>query len=183
VLTATVQIKIPSITEVAVGSLRGLNGGGLIVQSSFFPFVIMPDIVLCQYAINLLTIVMNSTKEVCIMGKYITIIAIPIALFAFLLFSPLSAEAQFGFGPKQVQKKSHQAILSTTQGRFVFGQVSESSEDKFMLDTFTGRLWRLNKRTNVGLCLTVIPYYNKDGKCSSLPPKTPALQGKGAKEK
>ena len=117
------------------------------------------------------------------MGKHITIIAIPIALFIFLLFFTLSAEAQFGFPPKQVQKKSHQAILSTSQGRFAFGQVSESREDKFMLDTVTGRLWRLTKRTDVGLCLTVIPYYSEDGKCSSLPPKIPALQGKGAKEK
>ena len=112
------------------------------------------------------------------MGKHITIIAIPIALFSFLLFSPLSAEAQFGFTPKQVQKKSHQAILSTTQGRFAFGQVSESSEDKFMLDTFTGRLWRLTKRTDVGLCLIVIPYHSNDGKCSSLPTKIPGLHGK-----
>jgi len=117
------------------------------------------------------------------MGKHITIIAIPMALFSFLLFFPLSAEAQFGFTPKQVQKKSHHAILSTPQGRFVFGQVSESTEDKFMLDTVTGRLWRLSKRTDVGLCLTVIPYYSKDGKCSSVPPKIPAFQGKGAKEK
>ena len=117
------------------------------------------------------------------MDKHITIIAIPMALFSFLLFFPLSAEAQFGYTPKQVQKKSHQAILFTTQGRFVFGQVSESSEDKFMLDTVTGMLWRLTKRTDVGLCLTVIPYYSKDGTCSSLPPKIPALQGKRAKEK
>jgi len=117
------------------------------------------------------------------MDKHITRIAIPIALFSFLLFSPLSVEAQFGFTPKQVQKESHHAILATTQGRYVFGQVSESSEDKFMLDTVTGRLWRLTKRTDVGLCLTVIPYYNEDGKCSSLPPKPPASQGKAAKEK
>jgi len=117
------------------------------------------------------------------MGKHVTIIAILIALFSFLLFSPLSTEAQFGFTPKQVQQKSHQGVLSTAQGRFAFGQVSESSEDKFMLDTFTGRLWRLNKRTDIGLCLTVIPYRSKDGKCSSLPEKIPASKGKGAKEK
>jgi hypothetical protein len=126
---------------------------------------------------------MNSRKEVNIMGKHVTIIAILIALFSFLLFSPLSTEAQFGLTPKQVQKKSHQGVLSTAQGRFAFGQVSESSEDKFMLDTFTGRLWRLSKRTDVGLCLTVIPYHSKDGKCSSLPEKIPASKGKGAKEK
>ena len=126
---------------------------------------------------------MNSRKEVNIMGKHATIIAILITLFSFLLFSPLSTEAQFGLTPKQVQKKSHQGVLSTAQGRFAFGQVSESSEDKFMLDTFTGRLWRLNKRTDIGLCLTVIPYRSKDGKCSSLPEKIPASKGKGAKEK
>jgi len=117
------------------------------------------------------------------MGKHVTIIAILIALFSFLLFSPLSTEAQFGFTPKQVQQKSHQVLLSTAQGRFAFGQVSESSEDKFMLDTVTGRLWRLNKRTDIGLCLTVIPYRSKDGKCASLPEKIPASKGKGAKEK
>ena len=117
------------------------------------------------------------------MGKQITIVTIFIGLVSFLLFFPLRVEAQFGFTPKQVQKETHHAILSTTQGRFAFGQVSESSEDKFMLDTVTGRLWRLTKRTDVGLCLTVIPYYSKDGTCSSLPPKTPALQGKAAKKK
>jgi len=117
------------------------------------------------------------------MRKHVTIIAISIALFSFSLFHPLSAKAQFGFTPKQVEKKSHQNVLSTAQGRFAFGQISESSDDKFMLDTFTGRLWRLNKRTDIGLCLTVIPYHSKDGKCSSLPPKIPALQGKGAEEK
>ena len=117
------------------------------------------------------------------MGKHVRIIAIFITLFSFLLFSPLSAEAQFGLTPKQVQKKAHQGVLSTAQGRFAFGQVSESSEDKFMLDTFTGRLWRLNKRTDSGLCLTVIPYRSEDGKCSSLPEKIPASKGKGAKKK
>ena len=117
------------------------------------------------------------------MGKYVTIIAIPIAFLSFLLFSPLRTEAQFGLTPKQVQKKSHQSVLSTAQGRFAFGQVSESSEDKFMLDTVTGRLWRLNKRTDIGICLTVIPYRSNDGKCSPLPEKIPALKGKGAKEK
>ena len=117
------------------------------------------------------------------MGKHVRIITILISFFSFLLFSPLSTEAQFGFTPKQVQKKSHQGVLSTTQGRFAFGQVSESSEDKFMLDTFTGRLWKLNKKTDIGLCLTVIPYRSKDGKCSSLPEKIPASRGKGAKKK
>jgi len=126
---------------------------------------------------------MNSAREVTIMAKDLKIIAISIALFSLLLFSPLRAEAQFGFSSKQVQQESHQGVLSTSQGRFAFGQISDSSEDKFMLDTLTGRLWRLNKRTDIGLYLTVIPYRSEDGTCSPLPPETPALEGKEAKEK
>ena len=105
------------------------------------------------------------------MGKYVTIIAVLIALFSFLFFSPLSVDAQFGFTPQQVPQKSHQAVLSTAQGRFAFGQVSDSSEDKFMLDTFTGRLWRLGKRTDIGICLTTVPYRSAEGECSPLPEK------------
>ena len=107
------------------------------------------------------------------MGKYVTIIAILIALFSFLFFSPLSVDAQFGFTPQPVPQKSQQAVLSAAQGRFAFGQVSDSSEDKFMLDTFTGRLWRLGKRTDIGLCLTPVPYRSEDGECSALPEPIP----------
>jgi len=103
------------------------------------------------------------------MGKYLTCIALGIALFVFLLFSPLSVDAQFGFQQQPVMQQSHQAVLSAAQGRFAFGQVSDSSEDKFMLDTFTGKLWRLGKRTDIGLCLTPVPYRSEDGECSPLP--------------
>ena len=117
------------------------------------------------------------------MSKYLTIIGIPITLFLLLLLTPSSTQAQFGFTPKQVQEQSHHGVLSTTQGRFAFGQVSESREGTFMLDTVTGRLWRLTKRTDIGLCLTAIPYHSNDGKCSSLPPHIPELHSKGAKGK
>jgi hypothetical protein len=112
---------------------------------------------------------MNHREEGTTMGKYVTIIAILIALSLFLVFSPLTVDAQFGFTPPQAPQKSQQAVLSTSQGRFAFGQISDSSDDKFMLDTFTGRLWRLGKRTDIGLCLTTIPYRSKDGECSALP--------------
>ena len=62
VLTATVHIEIPPIKEVTVASLHGLNGDGLIVQSSFFPSVIMPDILLCGYGISRLPIVMKNNE-------------------------------------------------------------------------------------------------------------------------
>lgn len=103
------------------------------------------------------------------MGRYVMIIAVLTVLFSFLFFSPLSVDAQFGFTPQQVPQQSKQAVLSSAQGRFAFGQVSDSSEDKFMLDTFTGRLWRLGKRTDIGLCLTPVPYRSEDGECSALP--------------
>ena len=117
------------------------------------------------------------------MSKYLTIIGIPIAFFSLLLLTPSSTSAQFGFTPKQAQEKAHHGVLSTTQGRFAFGQVSESSEGTFMLDTVTGRLWRLTKKTDIGLCLTAIPYQSNDGKCSSMPPHIPELYSKGGKEK
>ena len=112
---------------------------------------------------------MHRRKGVGTMGKYVLYIAGLIALFSFLFFSPLNVDAQFGFTPQQVPQQSQQVVLSTAQGRFVFGQVSDSSDDKFMLDTFTGRLWRLGKRTDIGLCLTPVPYRSKDGACSALP--------------
>jgi nitrate/nitrite transporter NarK len=118
-----------------------------------------------------------------IMGKHISVIAILTAFFVLLLFSPVSVDAQFGFQPQQVPEKSHQAVLSTAQGRFAFGQVSDSSDDKFMLDTFTGRLWRLSKRTDIGLCLTAVPYRSEDGECSPLPDNIPVSPGKASKEK
>jgi hypothetical protein len=61
-MTATVHSEVPLITEVAVSSLHGLNGDGLIVQSSFFPSVIMPDILLCGYGITRLPIVMKNNE-------------------------------------------------------------------------------------------------------------------------
>lgn len=126
---------------------------------------------------------MNFIMKANKMGKHINIIAIVVALFSFLLFSPLSAKAQFGFSSKQVQQESHQGVLSTSQGRFAFGQISDSTEDKFMLDTFTGRLWKLNKRTDIGLFLKVIPYRSEDGICTPLPSKILAPEGKDAKDK
>lgn len=112
------------------------------------------------------------------MGTKISVIAIFIALSVFLFFSPLSVDAQFGFQPQQVPQKSHQAVLCTAQGRFAFGQISDSSDDKFMLDTVTGRLWRLTKRTDIGLCLTSVPYRSEDGEYSPLPEKIPVSKGK-----
>ncbi len=34
-------------------------------------------------------------------------------------------------------------LASTTEGRYVFGQISDFRSDQFLLDTQTGRLWQL----------------------------------------
>jgi len=118
-------------------------------------------------------------KEVTTMAKYLTCIALGIGLFVFLLFSPLAVDAQFGFQSQPAAPESHQAVLCTSEGRFAFGQVSDSSDDKFMLDTATGRLWRLNKRTDIGLCLTPVPYRSEDGEYTVLPGEIPVSKEKG----
>lgn len=33
--------------------------------------------------------------------------------------------------------------LSSASGRYVFGQISDFRRDQYMLDTLTGRLWRI----------------------------------------
>jgi hypothetical protein len=116
----------------------------------------------------------NLRKEVNTMKMFVKSIAILVMLSSCAFFAPSIVGAQpFGFGTPQVPEKSQQTVLSSPQGRFAFGQVSDSSEDKFMLDTFTGRLWRLSKRTDIGICLTAVPYRSEEGECSPLPEKIP----------
>ena len=106
------------------------------------------------------------------MGIYGKIIVIFMALPLLVLYSSMSVCAQpLGFGSPQPQQKSQQQILSSANGRFVFGQISDSSKDQFMLDTFTGRLWRITKRTDIGICLTSVPYRSAEGEYSALPEK------------
>ena len=56
-----------------------------------------------------------------------------------LLSFPIFAFAQ---QPVEVYPPQ-QKILSSYNGRFVFGQFSDSSKDQFLLDTQTGRLWQI----------------------------------------
>lgn len=38
---------------------------------------------------------------------------------------------------------SNAKVLGTDTGRYVFGQISDFRSDQFLMDTETGRLWRL----------------------------------------
>lgn len=54
-------------------------------------------------------------------------------------------------------KLPQQKILSSQQGRYVFGQISEFRKDQFLLDTFTGRLWQVVLNENERIRLEPVP--------------------------
>jgi hypothetical protein len=88
-----------------------------------------------------------------------------------LLFSVLYANnslAQtFGMTPEKEEMEGR--VLSSENGRFVFGQISRSDKDKFMLDTHTGRLWRISENSKVGMYLKPVKYQNSKGEYTELP--------------
>jgi hypothetical protein len=91
-------------------------------------------------------------------------------LISLLLLSATTVFSQpFGIGASQAQKESQYEILNTAGGRFVFGQISDSSKDKFMLDTVTGRLWQIAETGEAGMFLRAVPYRTADGKLSHMP--------------
>jgi len=77
-------------------------------------------------------------------------------------------------------KIPQQKMLSSSGGRFVFGQISDFRRDQYMLDTQTGRLWQIamRKPTNPDgtessgdefAILQPIPYSDFDGKLGVTP--------------
>ena len=89
-------------------------------------------------------------------------------LCALLLFcvNPVHGEP-LGIGP-QLGPERHEA-LSSQNGRFVFGQISGSGKDQFMLDTRTGRIWQIAESGEVGLFLRAVPYKTADGEYTPVP--------------
>lgn len=98
-------------------------------------------------------------------------------------FLAVDASAQpIGLMPSQVGQKPQPNVLCSPVGRFVFGQVSDSKKDQFMLDTMTGRLWRISETGEVGIFLTPVLYRTKDGKYEPLPDAVPGgVPSEGAK--
>jgi hypothetical protein len=86
-----------------------------------------------------------------------------------LLLMAETARAQFGLSGSQASRIESGSVLCSSTGRFVFGQVSESSKDQFMLDTATGRLWRIAETGEIGLHLRPVPYRNEEGKLTLVP--------------
>ncbi len=86
----------------------------------------------------------------------------------FMLFAPtLDAWAQ---------SRNQPAVLGG-QGRFVFGQINEFNADQYMLDTQTGRLWRLVDTANgEGSVLEPVPYLHPGGGLQAMPPDGSQIQ-------
>jgi hypothetical protein len=51
-----------------------------------------------------------------------------------------------------------QDVLSSQGGRYVFGQLSEDDRSQYMLDTDTGRLWKLVNSEMHDIALDPVPY-------------------------
>ena len=104
------------------------------------------------------------------MGRYNRIVVIVTVLFSLVFLSTMNVWAQpLRMLSQQPQQKPHYGSLSSAGGRFVFGQISDSSKDQFMLDTFSGRLWRISKSGKVGIFLESVQYHVGEGKYSPLP--------------
>ena len=110
--------------------------------------------------------------------KKILLVALAISLP--VLLGTLAAYAQgIGMLSPQPQGLTEEKILSSGSGRYVFGQISDSGKDQFMLDTLTGRLWRIAESGDMGIFLRAVLYRNEDGKYSPVPEEP----SKGASKK
>jgi hypothetical protein len=91
-------------------------------------------------------------------------------ILVLILLTALAAHAQpLGLGAALQAGEKNSGMLATSSARFVFGQVSDSSKDQFMLDTVTGRLWRITESGKLGTHLKPVLYCAEDGQCSPVP--------------
>lgn len=73
-------------------------------------------------------------------------------------------------GVAAAQSSNRPAVLGGG-GRYVFGQINEYNADQYMLDTISGRLWRLvDTADGRGSILEPVPYALPDGRNQLLPP-------------
>ena len=112
------------------------------------------------------------------MIRWMSRAGLALLLWVSLVGQPVYAQP-LGLGGARQEQPVQQGVLSSDNGRFVFGQISDSSKDQFMLDTATGRLWRVGESGKIGMFLKAIPYRDKEGVCTCLPDKLPSAE-KGA---
>jgi hypothetical protein len=90
-----------------------------------------------------------------------------LALALLVIFGTAQAQDKVKIAPDRTK------TLSTTNGRFVFGQISDFRSDQYMLDTQTGRLWQITESTNdkgnTQRVLQIVPFANLNGILYVLP--------------
>ncbi|MBW2610294.1 MAG: hypothetical protein JRC68_08110 [Deltaproteobacteria bacterium] len=110
-------------------------------------------------------------------------IMIMIALSFVVLLGTVSVFAQpLGILGSQVQKQTQHKVLSSENGRFIFGQISDSGKDQFMLDTVSGRLWRIAESGTVGIFLKPVKYRTGEKQYSDLPGRISDMKPKRPKK-
>jgi hypothetical protein len=96
----------------------------------------------------------------------VKVIRYTIAAFFILTISTFSMAAELEI--------SGGGVLHSANGRYVFGQISGYARHQYMLDTQTGRLWKLVQvKDTEATVLEPIPYSTIGGDYSIYPEKTP----------
>ncbi len=95
-------------------------------------------------------------------------------LILFIVGVRQSGAQPFGMGTPTPTVQPTNRVLGCGGGRYVFGQISDSGKDQFMLDTLTGRLWQIAESGEIGLYLRPVPYRAAEGRYDPLPPDAPA---------
>lgn len=76
-----------------------------------------------------------------------------------------------------IAQSSNKPATLGGSGRYVFGQINEYNADQYMLDTATGRLWRLvDTADGTGSVLELVPYALPDGNTQPTPPDAEAFR-------
>lgn len=66
-------------------------------------------------------------------------------------------------GQEKTRSRHVTPILAAANGRYVFGQISEMRQDQILLDTQTGRMWRM----------VIVPTKGPDGQYTDVPALAP----------
>lgn len=81
-----------------------------------------------------------------------------------VLSFPSHGYAQGGDAPEDDSR-----VLSSSDGRYVFGQVSNFRRDQFLLDTHSGRLWQMVEDDEERSKLQAVPFIQIFGEEAYLP--------------
>ena len=102
------------------------------------------------------------------LGKHTLFVPLFLLCASLCCGAPPCLAQPFGLGSGGRQP-SQQQVLCSGCARFVFGQISESGKDQFMLDTATGRLWRMSESGKAGDFLRPVMYRVGDDEYAAVP--------------